>query len=566
MNSSKYHYEDIPSVFITFLEKKGIIGKEAVETFLYPRLNSLPSPFLMKGMEEAVDLIVSALEENRNIVLWGDYDVDGTTGTTLLISFFQLIGREVVWHIPDRISEGYGLNIEYLKKIHKEIGGSQFLLITIDCGISNVAEIAELKHWGVDVIVTDHHQIPGGISPPCVVVNPHQDDCGFAGEHLAGVGVAFYLAAAIRSRLRDNCFFHRKKEPNLKQFLALTALGSVADMVSLGPVNRTLIRAGLEALQETQQAGLISLLKSSDIDDGNIFSEDIGFLLGPKINAAGRMASAELAVRLLISEDREEADALARDLNNKNIARKKRCADDFEKALTYIDPIAIDRECCCILVGPFHHGTLGITASRLMERLHVPVIVLSYVNENTTGKDRILKGSCRSLLPINIFKILYTFRDYLLAYGGHSLAAGLTIIENHIEPFRQHCIESISQMPEKRKIFSLQPDIELSIPEALSWENLKIFSLLDPFGPGNKKPIFIDKGAIIIEARLIGNRKEHLQLSFRNKGGLCKGVGFFLGHKINTAIEKGERRVIYTLSGNHYKEKMKWQVHILDVI
>jgi single-stranded-DNA-specific exonuclease len=565
MSSSVYRHEDIPEPFIALLAKRGIAGKEAVEAFIYPHLDRLPSPFLMKGMREAVDLIIAALAENRKIVLWGDYDVDGTTGVALLISFFRSIGREVIWYIPDRVSEGYGLHLQSLKKIGENICDFSYLLLTIDCGISNFKEIEELRRWGGDVVVTDHHRIPGGVLPPCIVVNPQQDDCGFTGEHLAGAGVAFYLAAAIRAQLREEGYFNGDEIPNIKRLLPFTALGTIADVAHLGLVNRTLVRAGLEALEVTEQHGLYSLLKSSDINGGKVFSEDIGFLLGPKINAAGRMAHAELAVRLLISQERGEAEILARDIENKNKARKKRCADDLEKALSFIDPIAIDRDRCCILTGPFHHGTLGITASRLMEKLQVPVIVLSYLEEAPLGKGRILKGSCRSLLSIDIFKVLHAFKDYLIAYGGHSLAAGLTITEERIESLRSHCAHFISQLPEREKYSSLQPDIQYPIMKLFSRKNLEIFSLLDPFGPGNEKPIFVDHGATIIESRRIGGRKEHLQLVFRGGEGLCKGIGFSLGHKINIARERRGHRVIYTLSPNRYKGKMEWQLRILDI-
>ncbi len=269
-NRAVYRYEDIPAVFLTLLEQRGISGREKVEAFLYPRLDRLPSPFAMKGMQEAVDLILTALAAGRNIVLWGDYDVDGTTGTALLIAFFRSIGKEVTWHIPDRLTEGYGLNLEFLRKIAEELNDFKYLLITIDCGIGNFKEVGELQNWGAEVIVTDHHQIADGKLPPCVVLNPHQQDCGFIGEHLAGVGVAFYLAAGLRAQLRKNGFFREGQEPSMKPFLAYTALGSIADMVPLRSTNRIIVRAGIEALQDTQQAGLRSLLRFSEIHDDKL--------------------------------------------------------------------------------------------------------------------------------------------------------------------------------------------------------------------------------------------------------------------------------------------------------
>jgi single-stranded-DNA-specific exonuclease len=563
-NTTLYRYEEIPEVFLTLLEQRGIAGREKVEAFLYPRLDRLPSPFAMKGMQEAVDLILTALAAGRNIVLWGDYDVDGTTGTALLIAFFRSIGREVTWHIPDRLTEGYGLNLEFLRKTAEELNDCKYLLITIDCGIGNFKEVEELQTWGAGVIVTDHHQIADGKLPPCIVLNPHQEDCGFIGEHLAGVGVAFYLAAGIRAQLRKNGFFREGQGPSMKPFLAYTALGSIADMVPLRSTNRTIVRAGIEALQETRQAGLRSLLRFSEIHD-KVFSEDIGFLLGPKINAAGRMATADLAVRLLVCEDGGESDRLVKALNGLNDERKKRCKEDLEKALTYIDPLAVKRDHCCILIGPFHHGILGITAARLLERLQVPVIVLSYADSSPGSAGRILKGSCRSLDPIDIFSILEDCRDHLTAYGGHSLAAGLTVSEGNFAAFHQRCVACIGKIAGRKKTFTLQADVEFPVAEILTRKNLELFALLDPFGQENKRPIFRDTNATIIDARAIGSRKEHLQLSFRGDVGICKGIGFSLGEKVDMVRGKRGCEVIYTLSSNRYKERMSWQIQVLDI-
>lgn len=563
-NRVVYRYEDIPAVFLTLLEQRGITGREMVEAFLYPRLDRLPSPFAMKGMQEAVDLILTALAADRNIVLWGDYDVDGTTGTALLIAFFRSIGREVTWHIPDRLTEGYGLNLEFLRKIAEELNDFKYVLITIDCGIGNFKEVVELQTWGAEVIITDHHQIADGKLPPCVVLNPHQEDCGFIGEHLAGVGVAFYLAAGIRAQLRKNGFFRNGQEPSMKPFLAYTALGSIADMVPLRTTNRTFVRAGIEALQETRQPGLRSLLRFSEIHD-KIFSDDIGFLLGPKINAAGRMATAELAVRLLVCDDGGESDRLAKVLNGLNDERKKRCKEDLEKALTYVDPLAVKRDHCCILVGPFHHGILGITAARLLERLQVPVIVLSYADRSPSSAGRILKGSCRSLDPIDIFSILDDCRDHLTAYGGHSLAAGLTVSEGNFAAFYQRCVACIGKIAGRKKTFTLQADVEFPVAQIFTRKNLELFALLDPFGQENHRPIFRDTNATIVDARVIGSRKEHLQISFRGDAGTCKGIGFSLGEKVDLVRGKRGCEVIYTLSGNRYKERMSWQIQVLDV-
>jgi len=557
-------FEDIPEALVKVLERRGVRGKNEVEGFLYPHLGNLPSPFLMKGMGEAVKCIVAALATNRNIVLWGDYDVDGTTGTALLISFFRSIGKEVHWHVPDRVTEGYGLNIEHLRNIGEEINDFNYLLITIDCGISNINEIVALQQWGATAIITDHHQISAAGLPPCIVINPNQKDCGFFGEDLAGVGVAFYLAAGVRSILREQGFFQHQAEPNLKELLPLAALGSVADMVPLRKTNRVLVRAGLEVLEKTEFPGLRSLLETSGMANGQISADDIGFQLGPKINAAGRLAHAELAVQLLICRNRVEAMTMARKLDKLNNLRKKTCDENLERALTLIDHFEVESRRCCIVHGAFHHGILGILASRLMDLLKVPTIVLSAIDLGS-GNSNILKGSCRSTEHTDIINILHFCQDLLESYGGHRAAAGLSLRKANLQEFKNKFSSVLNAFPVEKSTTGLTPEAEISIQEIFSSRYLDILSLSEPFGQGNERPVFVDKEATIIEARQVGSRKEHLQVSFRANGRPCKGIGFHLGDKIKIAREGRGCEVVYSLAPNRFNGSLQWQVLVLDI-
>jgi single-stranded-DNA-specific exonuclease len=557
-------YEDIPEALVKILERRGLTGKKEVEGFFYPHLGDLPSPFLMKGMREAVDCIAAALASNRNIVLWGDYDVDGTTGIALLISFFRSIGKDVHWHVPDRVSEGYGLNIEHLRKIGEKINDFSYLLITIDCGISNCSEIVALQQWGATAIVTDHHQIAADGLPPCIIINPNQPDCGFFGEHLAGVGLAFYLAAGLRSTLRERGWFQQQTEPNLKDLLSFAALGSIADMVPLRKTNRVLVRAGLEVLEKTELPGLRSLLATSGIADGKIFADDVGFQLGPKINAAGRMAHADLAVQLLICRGESEATKMARKLERLNNLRKKTCDDDLEKALTLIDQFEVQSRRCCIVHGAFHHGILGILASRLMELLKTPVIVLSAI-DNGRGNSKILKGSCRSTEHIDITYVLHACQDFLESYGGHRAAAGMSLQEGNLQEFKNKFSSVVKSLPVKKSLPGLIPEAEISIQEIFNPGYLNILLLCEPFGQGNDRPVFVDKKATIVEVRQVGSKKEHLQISFRANGRPCKGIGFHLGDKIKVAREGRECEVVYSLAPNRFNGNLQWQVLVLDL-
>lgn len=567
MTNISINYDDINPPFIALLAQRGIVEREAVLSFLYPRLDDLPPPQGMKGLEIAVDHIVKALTDSREIVIWGDYDVDGTTGTALLITFFREIGKEVSWHIPDRLSEGYGLNLEFLRKIGENLGGAKYLLLTVDCGIANASEIEEIQRWGIDVIVTDHHQIQKDNLPSCIIVNPQQEMCGFSHTHLAGVGVVFYLAAGIRARLNSLGFFKNRAMPNLKPLLAFVALGSIADMVPLVQTNRILVRAGLETMENSQLPGLSALFRSSGISDGRIFSEDIGFSIGPKLNAAGRMGQADLAVKMLICTDKVEAETFAKHLTQLNTSRKDKCTKDLEKALTFIDPIQVARDRCCIIVGEFFHGVIGITASRLVEQLKVPVIVCAF----TTAPEQLnyiqlLKGSCRSIEGVDIFKALDHCKEYLTAYGGHALAAGLSLVVDNLSHFKLKVAEYIrSELELFKKPVIVKYDIELPIQLALRRNNIETFALLDPFGQGNKKPVFYDGKAVVSQARVLGQKKEHLLLTFRGSDTNCRGIGFSLGEKIDLVREKGECECIYTLSSNRYREKLEWQIQILDI-
>lgn len=567
-NTRVLKYEEIAPQFISFLERRGIVGQDAIFSYLYPRLEDLPPPYGMKGLPEATDMVVNSLENGRNIVIWGDYDVDGTTGTSLLVTFFREIGKEVIWHIPDRISEGYGLNLNFLRNISEELHDTKFLLITVDCGIANADEIREAQSWGVDVIVTDHHQIQLDNLPDCITLNPYQDNCGFSDSHLAGVGVAFYLAAGVRGRLLTLGFFKNREMPNLKSLLAYVALGSIADMVPLGNLNRILTRAGTEALAKRQYPGLSALLSTAGISDGRIFSEDIGYLLGPRINAAGRMGESDLAVKVLTCTDIRESQLLASKLSRLNNDRKECCARDLEKALTFIDPVQVEHDRCCVIVGDFHHGTMGITASKLLERLHVPVIICSYLkNGDPSRNNRILKGSCRSIEGVDIFKALDHCKQHLVSYGGHALAAGLSIEYERLNQFKQQISSFIKKnRGDKQGKQSIQShDIAFPISLILAKNNIEFISLMDPFGQNNEKPVFYDGHAVVIETRTLGKNNEHLQLTFRGEGTNPRGIGFSLGSKILHVREKGECEVLYTLSNNRYKDQQEWQPRIIDI-
>ena len=555
----------IPLIFRDFLRKRGVEGDEALVRFLFPRLADLPKPDKMQNLLEAVRLIVEFIAAGKQIVVWGDYDVDGTTGTSLLVNFFREFDTAVSWHIPNRLHEGYGLNTAWFKQHKNNYLHNEFLVITVDCGISNKMEIAEIQEMGGRVIVTDHHKLPEHGLPDCLILNHSMPTCGFHGEQLAGVGVAFYLAAGIRTELVKNQRFGEvARGINLKQFLAFVALGTIADVVDLTYTNRILVRAGMEALGNTDFPGLQELLFSCDIDGGDIVTEDIGYLIGPKINAAGRLGESDLVVTLLTQRDKNQAKKLATKLTALNEERKKVSADNLETALEKISVTQVDHNKCIISRGILHQGVAGIVASRLAEVYGFPALV--FAEKELPDKTMVYIGSGRSVEGINIVEMLSNCSSWIERFGGHEMAAGLTVTAANFEEFSaKFSAVAREKWKNHRIIKKMRYDIECSVENLMSDAYLGFMKLLEPFGPGNQQPIFRDSTARIVDSRVIGKTAEHLQLTIRGKYANLKGIGFSLGNRINEVQRESERTLIYTPTINRFRGNVSWQVRVLDV-
>jgi single-stranded-DNA-specific exonuclease len=501
----------------------------------------------------------------KRIVVWGDYDVDGTTGTALLVNFFRELDLEVIWHIPNRLREGYGLNLEWFRQQRGGVLSGDFLLITVDCGISDSFQINQIQQWGGAVIVTDHHKLPDQGLPACLILNPSQPTCGFHGEQLAGVGVAFYLAAGIRAELSARN--HRGDPPrslNLKQYLAFVALGTIADVVDLTVTNRILVRAGLEALRSTNFPGLQELLASCDISKGDISTEDIGYLLGPKINAAGRLGESDLVVNILTERNRKQAKSMTVRLTALNEERRRISADNLETALTVISSSRVDRDKCVIAHGPLHQGVAGIVASRLVEIYGLPSVV--FAEKILADGSLVYVGSARSIDGMNIVQMFGTCSELIDRFGGHEMAAGLTVTAENMTPFMAKLSavtrENWQNLVVKRKI---RYDVECPVGSLMSEEYLDFFKLLEPFGPGNLQPIFQDSTARIVDSRVVGKDSEHLHLTIRGKRANFKGIGFSLGNRISEVQKEPKRSMIYTPTLNRYRGNISWQVRVIDL-
>lgn len=557
---------NVAPLIIYLLELRNISGADAIELFLNPNLAYLPDPFTIKDMDVAVSLVSDAIKTKREIVIWGDYDVDGVTSTCLLVNFFKKIGINVRWKIPDRFSEGYGLNIKGIEEIHLGIHGNSPLLITVDCGISSHAEIKRAKDLGFYTIVTDHHEPPEHPVKADAILNVKQHDCRFIDKHLAGVGMAFYLVIGIRSRLKHEGYFENVDDiPNLKQFLDLVAIGTIADMVSLTGINRILVKAGLEVLSTSTNIGVSALLKASDICNGIIVSDDIVFQVAPKINAAGRMETADMAMSLLLCDDEHTACQLAKNLTDLNEKRKKTCANILESTLNINDKLLIYNNNCILVANDFHQGVIGIVASQLVNKYNLPVILFTHgipINGRT-----VLKGSGRSISGVNIFEILQQCDRLLLKFGGHAMAAGLSLFEENFELFRSRFSQILSETifdKQKREQFVI--DVDFPIDQLFENGIVEQLQRLEPFGTGNKKPIFSDSKALVYDCHPIGHNGDHLKVAFRCKYSNRKGIGFNLGNRRELLQSQVSNHVIYTPALNRFKNSTSWEVRLLDIL
>lgn len=561
MNAVQNSY---PDLYYKLLEKRGLKTEQEIDAFLYPKLANLPPPGGMKNLHEAADLVERYMDSGNQIIVWGDYDVDGTTGTALLVNFFNTFNIEVLWYIPNRLTEGYGLNVAWFYENKNRFKSKNFLLITVDCGISNQSEIKDIQGLGGAVIVTDHHAVPE-VAPDCIVLNPEQVGCGFSNEKLAGVGVAFYLAAGIKSNLLDNSSYNLlARKVLMKNFLAFVALGTLADLVELTATNRTLVKGGLEALGLTPFKGLKNFVDANEVDRAHLNSDDVGYLLGPKINAAGRLGKSFTVVELFTEKDEQLINKKIALLDSLNKRRKEICGEDTEKAVRQINAHMISRKKYCFISGGYHPGVAGIVASRLVELYRVPALVLC--EEKFASGETVFKGSGRSIDGINLVKALNACSSLLIRYGGHAMAAGLALSGENLKLFEVAFSAKISEMFEslvhkRRAVFDLQTDVDTVMDPKM----LKALELLEPYGPLNPQPIFRAKNTRLIQCKTIGQNGVHLSGSVRGKYSNYRAIGFGLGDRISDIQISPDRDLIFTPTKNRYRGNTSWQVRILDI-
>ncbi|MBI4040639.1 MAG: single-stranded-DNA-specific exonuclease RecJ [Deltaproteobacteria bacterium] len=504
----------------TILINRDLEEIEKAHLFLKGSLKDLPSPFLMKDMKKAVDRIVLAMERKESIFVYGDYDVDGTTATALLLTFFKELGILVQFHIPHRLREGYGLHAKALEEIRAQ-GGR--VVITADCGISNVAEAQVASQLGVDLIVTDHHIIPPALPDAHAVLNPLRADSDFPDLHLSGVGVVFFLVMALRQTLRETNYFSQRKEPNLRNYLDFVALGTIADLVPLKGVNHILVKEGLSVLSTQKRIAVNALCEVSGISDKKIGTYEVGFQLAPRLNAAGRLQTATLAVKLLTSDDYHEALAVARVLNEENQKRRFLQDEIFHQAVTMVEEkkLHLSGKSLVLSSPHWHPGVIGIVASKLVEKYYLPTCLIS--EQETMGK-----GSCRSISALHLYQALKACADQFETFGGHKAAAGFAIPLNRIDSFRR-CFDEVVRKMVSPDDFTPVTWVDLRVTLAqVDRELIEDLALLEPFGMGNPEPVFLCEGFKVARHHIVAEK--HLKLWLQDSGQQQEAIGFQLSH------------------------------------
>jgi single-stranded-DNA-specific exonuclease len=488
------------------LINRNISTRQDAEKFLRTSLNDLRSPFTLQDMEPAVNRILKAIIGGEKILIFGDYDVDGVTSVVILLNFLRYVGADVSYYIPHRITEGYSIQPGHIVQHARP---HQFdLIITADCGSGSHQAVEAANRFGIDVIITDHHNISEDIPSALAVINPKRHDCQAGLQDLAGVGVAFFLLICMRTRLRETGLWDERPEPNLKEYCDLVALGTIADMVPLIEENRILSRAGLELIKAGHRPGLTALLDASAIRNQALSADDVAFRLAPRLNAAGRMDHAARAVELLVARDTRTAAKTAHTLNLLNRKRQ-----DLEKGILadiqrFIDsnPSLLRRRSLVLYRPGWHVGVLGIVASRMMRDYHRPVVLISL-------QDGVGKGSARSAQGLNLYDALAACEAYLEGFGGHALAAGLQIREENIADF-QHAFEQEIQRTTAPETLVpvLQIDAELDLA-AISDDLVDELESLMPFGTGNPEPLFLARKVKVVNAKIVGRNHRRMMLS-----------------------------------------------------
>ncbi|OUN96685.1 single-stranded-DNA-specific exonuclease RecJ [Pseudoflavonifractor sp. An44] len=539
----------LPPLCAAVLCARGVDTAPAASAFLAHGPNLLHDPFLLRDMEKAVERISRAIREQETVAVYGDYDVDGITATCLLTQFLRTLGGQVVSYIPDRTEEGYGLNNHAIDALARQ---GVTLIVTVDCGITAAQEVEYARALGVDVVITDHHQCKEVLPQAVAVVDPRRPDCSYPFPDLAGVGVALKLALALTAPAQ--------RPQVLLDYGELAAIGTVADVMLLQGENRALVHLGLERLADCSRPGLQALLREAGCPRGQVpTTVTIGYGLAPRINAAGRMEQAGTALELLLTQDPQRGQELAQELCQLNRLRQAIELEIFQhcdQLLTHTPALSAP---VIVLAGEgWHQGVIGIVASRLAEKYACPAFMISLDGDKG-------KGSCRSFGGFNLFGALERCAPLLDSYGGHELAAGFSIRRNNIPAFRAALCQLVEEFAGHQPMeSSLDVDCEIPHCSLLSTQDVESLSLLEPFGSGNPKPVFLLRSVCVLSHTDVGGGR-HLKLRLRRDGVAMDAI-FFSANTAACGIENGQRLdIAFTLQINQFRGNRTVQLQLCDL-
>jgi single-stranded-DNA-specific exonuclease len=540
----------IEPVIARLLIQRGIRSVDEAQAFFEPDQSSLHDPFLFAGMDVAVDRIIEALHNKQSIFVFGDYDVDGITSSSLLYLFFRDLGGEVQYYIPNRQNEGYGLSVEGMEAAKKD--GAD-LIITVDCGITSVEEIKRANELGIDVIISDHHQIGEEIPEALAVINPKMPNSDYPFRELAGVGVAYKLAQGVAKVLELDADY-------LDRYIDLVAVGTAADIVPLVDENRIFVRVGLDKLNRKPLVGLRALIETSGLKLGRIEVGQVIYGLAPRINAVGRLGSANRAVDLMITANSERARELSLTLEQENRNRRRIDTSTLDEAIEEVEE-TFDAETDYTIViahEKWHGGVIGIVASRLIERYYRPTVMI-------TIDKGIGKGSARSIPGFDIYNALAECSDLLEQFGGHTYAAGMSLKEENIPEFKRRFNDVAKRMLKPGDLF---PKLHINDKIGLWSVNgdlLRDLKKFAPFGPNNPVPSFVSRDVELYGyPRIVGSN--HLKFKVRSGERIIDCIGFNIGDRIGRLDpNRPTNNIVYTIEENEWNGQVYLQLHIQDI-
>ena len=541
---SKKH--NISKLLAKILVNRSIVDEEQINIFLNPTRKDFHDPFLMKDMDKAVDRIIQAINNKEKTIIYGDYDVDGITSITVLKKFLHERGLEVDYYIPNRLEEGYGLNREALDEIIKN---DYKLMITVDCGISGIEEIELANSHGIETIITDHHEQLDELPEAYCIINPKRKDNTYPFRGLAGVGVVFKLIQAIAIKLSLD-------EKEYLKYLDIVCIGTISDIVPLVDENRVIAKLGLKLVAVTKNIGLKELIQETRYKE--ISSGMVSFGIAPRINACGRMGKQEEAVKLFLTESTEEADEITKKLNEYNIERQEKEKIIFEHAIKELEKEDVEKLNSIVLAGEgWHHGVIGIVASRITEKFLKPTILIGIEGEEG-------KGSGRSIPGFDLHEALVESSAYLKKYGGHEMAVGLSLDKEKFNEFKEHFEEIAKQKDVKQIVSVMNIDSEIT-KEDLNRETLEQIKMLEPFGEKNKQPLLVYKNLKIASIRALSEGK-HLKLMLKDGNDIIEAIGFNLGEFSSEYLIGEKVDVVGTLEENIYNGQVKIQINLKDMM